>query len=139
MAHRYCTNKCALRSFGIIFWLKSCSGQSPASLSIFLSHSRVVSQKLAMSIAAFINSPTGPMTTHFWGPVANWGLAGSGIYDAALKGPEIINERMSATQCLYSALFCRFAWLVQPRNYILFSCHGANVFALPVNASLLPG
>eukprot|EP00746_Dinoflagellata_sp_MGD_P037964 gnl/MRDRNA2_/MRDRNA2_191259_c0_seq1.p1 gnl/MRDRNA2_/MRDRNA2_191259_c0~~gnl/MRDRNA2_/MRDRNA2_191259_c0_seq1.p1 ORF type:complete len:192 (+),score=10.31 gnl/MRDRNA2_/MRDRNA2_191259_c0_seq1:2-577(+) len=36
---------------------------------------------------------------------------------------------MSATQCLYSALFCRFAWLVQPRNYILFSCHGANVCA----------
>jgi hypothetical protein len=82
-----------------------------------------------MALAGFINSPTGPMTTHFWGPIANWGLAGSGIYDAALKGPEIINERMSATQCLYSALFCRFAWLVQPRNYILFTCHGANVMA----------
>ena len=23
---------------------------------------------------AFINSPTGPRTTHFWGPVANWGF-----------------------------------------------------------------
>lgn len=69
------------------------------------------------------------MTTHFWGPVANWGLAGSGMYDAALKGPEIINERMCATQCLYSGLFVRFAWAVQPRNYILFSCHGANVLA----------
>ena len=22
----------------------------------------------------FINSPTGPKTTHFWGPVANWGF-----------------------------------------------------------------
>jgi len=82
-----------------------------------------------MALAGFINSPTGPMTTHFWGPVANWGLAGSGIYDAAMKGPEIINERMSATQCLYSALFCRFAWKVEPRNLILFSCHGANVTA----------
>ena len=51
-----------------------------------------------MALAAFLHSPTGPMTTHFWGPVANWGLAASGMYDAALKGPEIINERMSATQ-----------------------------------------
>jgi hypothetical protein len=22
----------------------------------------------------FVNSPTGPKTTHFWGPVANWGF-----------------------------------------------------------------
>jgi len=27
-----------------------------------------------MSLRAFINSPTGPKTTHFWGPVANWGF-----------------------------------------------------------------
>jgi len=69
------------------------------------------------------------MTTHFWAPIANWGLAGSGIYDAALKGPEIINERMSMTQVVYSGLFMRFAWAVQPRNYILLSCHAANVLA----------
>lgn len=23
---------------------------------------------------AFLNSPVGPKTTHFWGPVANWGF-----------------------------------------------------------------
>jgi len=78
---------------------------------------------------AFIKSPTGPMTTHFWGPMANWGLAGSGMYDAASQGPEIINERMCATQVVYSSLFVRFAWAVQPRNYILFSCHACNVLA----------
>lgn len=69
------------------------------------------------------------MTTHFWGPVANWGLSLSGIYDANMLGPEIINERMSATQVVYSALFMRFAWCVQPRNYILLGCHTANVGA----------
>jgi len=69
------------------------------------------------------------MTTHFWAPIANWGLAGSGIYDAACKGPDIINERMSATQMVYSGLFMRFAWEVQPRNWILLACHGANVAA----------
>jgi hypothetical protein len=33
-------------------------------------------EKSAMSMAlkAFINSPVGPKTTHFWGPVANWGF-----------------------------------------------------------------
>merc|ERR1719473_326782 len=82
-----------------------------------------------MAFMGFIKSPTGPMTTHFWGPVANWGLAASGMYDAAVKGPEIINERMSFTQVLYSGLFVRFAWQVQPRNYILASCHTANVLA----------
>jgi len=63
------------------------------------------------------------------GPVANWGLSLSAIYDASVKGPEIINERMSATQVIYSGLFMRFAWCVQPRNYILLGCHTANVGA----------
>jgi len=80
-------------------------------------------------MAAWIHSATGPMTTHFWGPIANWGLAGSGMYDAATKGPEIINERMCATQVLYSAFFARFGWQVAPRNYILTSCHVTNMAA----------
>mmetsp|Transcript_119480 Transcript_119480/g.363520 ORF Transcript_119480/g.363520 Transcript_119480/m.363520 type:complete len:239 (-) Transcript_119480:99-815(-) len=78
---------------------------------------------------AWLSSPTGPMSTHFWGPMANWALAGSGAYDAVLKGPEIINERMCATQVVYSGLFVRFAWAVQPRNYILASCHCCNMAA----------
>lgn len=80
-------------------------------------------------MAAWLSSPTGPMTTHFWGPIANWGLSLSAIYDANTLGPEVINERMSATQVAYSGLFCRFAWMVQPRNYILLGCHTANVSA----------
>lgn len=33
-------------------------------------------ESFAMSTAvkAFLNSPVGPKTTHFWGPVANWGF-----------------------------------------------------------------
>lgn len=26
----------------------------------------------------------------------------------------------------YSGLFMRFAWMVQPRNYLLFACHATN-------------
>jgi hypothetical protein len=29
---------------------------------------------LGARVSAFINSETGPRTTHFWGPVANWGF-----------------------------------------------------------------
>jgi hypothetical protein len=29
---------------------------------------------LATRFKAFVDSPTGPRTTHFWGPVANWGF-----------------------------------------------------------------
>ena len=39
--------------------------------------------------------PSGPRSIQSLGP-------GSGMYDAALKGPEIINERMAATQAQWS-------------------------------------
>lgn len=80
-------------------------------------------------MAAWLTSATGPLSTHFWGPVANWGMSLSAMYDASALGPEVINERMVATQMAYSGLFMRFAWAVQPRNYILFGCHSANVLA----------
>lgn len=30
---------------------------------------------------------------------------------------------------MISAVFMRFAWRVQPRNYLLFACHATNVVA----------
>mmetsp|Transcript_29354 Transcript_29354/g.53866 ORF Transcript_29354/g.53866 Transcript_29354/m.53866 type:complete len:113 (+) Transcript_29354:151-489(+) len=74
---------------------------------------------------AFLNSPVGPKTTHFWGPVANWGFVFAGINDMR-KSPEYISPNMTSAMCVYSALFMRFAWMVQPRNYILFGCHICN-------------
>eukprot|EP00959_Pyramimonas_sp_CCMP1952_P031993 671401-Pyramimonas_sp.AAC.1 len=29
---------------------------------------------MSAGFAAWLNSATGPKTTHFWGPVANWGF-----------------------------------------------------------------
>lgn len=69
------------------------------------------------------------MTTHFWGPIANWGLVGSAVYDATNKGPEIISIPMTGTMIVYSSLFMRFAWAVSPRNYLLFACHTFNIGA----------
>eukprot|EP00245_Coleochaete_scutata_P018134 TRINITY_DN9267_c0_g1_i1.p1 TRINITY_DN9267_c0_g1~~TRINITY_DN9267_c0_g1_i1.p1 ORF type:complete len:128 (-),score=14.59 TRINITY_DN9267_c0_g1_i1:878-1207(-) len=74
---------------------------------------------------AFLNSPMGPKTTHFWGPVANWGFVLAGLADTQ-KPPEMISGNMTSAMCVYSMLFMRFAWKVQPRNYLLFACHLSN-------------
>ncbi|KAA3454379.1 mitochondrial pyruvate carrier 1 [Gossypium australe] len=80
---------------------------------------------MASSFRAFLNSPVGPKTTHFWGPVANWGFVLAGLVDMN-KPPEMISGNMTSAMCVYSALFMRFAWMVQPRNYLLLACHASN-------------
>ncbi|KAK2854155.1 hypothetical protein Q5P01_006816 [Channa striata] len=64
-------------------------------------------------------------STHFWGPVANWGLPIAALSDMK-KSPEIISGRMTFALCCYSLLFMRFAYKVQPRNWLLFACHFTN-------------
>ena len=73
----------------------------------------------------WINSKTGPKTTHFWGPIANWGFVAAGLVDTQ-KEEHLISGTMTGTLCVYSVLFMRFAWRVDPRNYILFACHATN-------------
>eukprot|EP00064_Thunnus_orientalis_P004865 superscaffoldBa00000459_g4878 len=63
--------------------------------------------------------------SHFWGPVANWGLPIAAITDMK-KSPEIISGRMTFALTCYSLLFMRFAYKVQPRNWLLFACHATN-------------
>ncbi|NXF93539.1 MPC1 protein, partial [Eubucco bourcierii] len=68
------------------------------------------------------------MRQHFWGPVANWGLPIAAINDMK-KSPEIISGRMTFALCCYSLTFMRFAYKVQPRNWLLFACHLTNEVA----------
>jgi hypothetical protein len=75
---------------------------------------------------AFFNPTYGWKTTHFWGPVANWGIALAGVYDMTQKDASYISTPMTGTLALYSLAFMRFAWRVSPRNYILFACHIFN-------------
>nr|XP_023023343.1 mitochondrial pyruvate carrier 1 [Leptinotarsa decemlineata] len=65
------------------------------------------------------------MSTHFWGPVANWGIPLAAIADIS-KDPKFISGKMTVALCLYSAMFMRFALKVQPRNMLLFACHFTN-------------
>ena len=60
---------------------------------------------------AFINSPVGPKTVHFWGPAANWGFVGSAMADAD-KPAECISPFMTPVLACYSLLFMRFAYKV---------------------------
>jgi hypothetical protein len=76
--------------------------------------------------AAFFNPNYGWRTTHFWGPVANWGIALAGVYDMTQKDASVISVPMTSTLAMYSLTFMRFAWRVSPRNYILFACHIFN-------------
>ncbi|NXG90241.1 MPC1 protein, partial [Stercorarius parasiticus] len=69
-----------------------------------------------------------PSLQHFWGPVANWGLPVAAINDMK-KSPEIISGRMTFALCCYSLTFMRFAYKVQPRNWLLFACHLTNEVA----------
>jgi len=72
-------------------------------------------------------------STHFWGPVANWGLPMAAILDVMHKDEEFISGPMTTALSCYSLVFMRFAWRVQPRNYLLFACHAANSTAQIVN------
>ncbi|EJD04128.1 UPF0041-domain-containing protein [Fomitiporia mediterranea MF3/22] len=67
-------------------------------------------------------------STHFWGPVANWGLPLAALADLK-KDEEIISGSMTTALACYSLVFMRFAWRVQPRNYLLFACHFTNATA----------
>ena len=60
------------------------------------------------------------------GPIANWGFVLAGITDGITKSPESISVNMTGAMCVYSGLFMRFAWRVQPRNMLLFGCHFCN-------------
>lgn len=67
-------------------------------------------------------------STHFWGPVANWGLPLAALSDLQ-KNPDKISGNMTVALCMYSTVFMRFAWKVQPRNLLLFACHCTNFSA----------
>eukprot|EP00834_Sanchytrium_tribonematis_P007061 NODE_587_length_5660_cov_0.522748.p6 type:complete len:116 gc:universal NODE_587_length_5660_cov_0.522748:3221-2874(-) len=84
-----------------------------------------------MSIFSALKSPETRKyltSTHFWGPVFNWGLPLAAIADTQ-KSPEFISGNMTIALAAYSVLFMRFAIKVQPRNNLLFACHFTNEIA----------
>lgn len=74
---------------------------------------------------AFIKSPVGPLTTHFWGPVLNAMFVVQGIKERN-RPPHRLSRNMQFILTVYSMLFMRFAIVVKPRNYLLFCVHISN-------------
>ncbi|KAF4633739.1 hypothetical protein G7Y89_g4379 [Cudoniella acicularis] len=64
-------------------------------------------------------------STHFWGPVSNFGIPIAAVMDTQ-KSPELISGTMTGALVIYSATFMRYALAVQPKNYLLFACHFVN-------------
>ncbi|KAH6666620.1 hypothetical protein BGZ60DRAFT_474183 [Tricladium varicosporioides] len=64
-------------------------------------------------------------STHFWGPVSNFGIPIAAVMDTQ-KSPELISGSMTGALTIYSATFMRYALAVQPKNYLLFACHFIN-------------
>ncbi|KAF8863415.1 UPF0041 domain-containing protein [Acephala macrosclerotiorum] len=64
-------------------------------------------------------------STHFWGPVSNFGIPIAAVMDTQ-KSPELISGKMTGALIIYSATFMRYALAVQPKNYLLFACHFVN-------------
>ncbi|KAF3916544.1 hypothetical protein ABW20_dc0102109 [Dactylellina cionopaga] len=48
-------------------------------------------------------------STHFWGPVSNFGIPLAAIADFN-KEPEIISGKMTGALVVYSAVFMRYSW-----------------------------
>jgi len=65
------------------------------------------------------------LSTHFWGPVSNFGIPLAAVMDIK-KDPEIISGKMTAALIGYSAVFMRYSLAVTPKNYLLFACHCIN-------------
>ncbi|KAI9904633.1 hypothetical protein N3K66_001162 [Trichothecium roseum] len=64
-------------------------------------------------------------STHFWGPVSNFGIPVAAVLDTQ-KSPDLISGQMTGALCIYSATFMRYSLAVSPRNFLLFGCHLIN-------------
>ncbi|XP_073100875.1 mitochondrial pyruvate carrier 1-like isoform X1 [Elaeis guineensis] len=76
-------------------------------------------------VASLSNVLLGYSVFKLFGTVNTFGHWDMGLVDTQ-KPPEMISGNMTAVMCVYSGLFMRFAWMVQPRNYLLLACHTSN-------------
>ncbi|KAK9240405.1 hypothetical protein V1525DRAFT_395883 [Lipomyces kononenkoae] len=64
-------------------------------------------------------------STHFWGPVSNFGIPIAAVMDIK-KDPTLISGPMTGSLVVYSLVFMRYSMAITPRNYLLFGCHFVN-------------
>lgn len=85
-------------------------------------------QQILTHLKSCLLSPDhGWKTSHFWGPVSNWGLVLASIRDSRYKSANTIDINMTSSLIIFSSCFIRFAWKVRPRNILLLVCHAFNL------------
>ncbi|VEU22068.1 DEKNAAC103077 [Brettanomyces naardenensis] len=65
-------------------------------------------------------------TTHFWGPVSNFGIPIAAIADLRNKPADTISGPMTLALTVYSAVFMKYSMAITPKNYLLLACHVVN-------------
>ena len=65
-------NSAGSYSCSLLPWAAPVARPSPLPRRRFAGRPRAPAMSAAFK--AFLNSPVGPKTTHFWGPVSNWGI-----------------------------------------------------------------
>merc|ERR1712147_349406 len=73
-----------------------------------------------MASSAWINSPAGPKTIHFWAPAWKWSLVFAGISDY-FRPADKLSLNQSASLTATGAIWSRYSMVVIPKNYVLFS------------------
>ena len=68
-------------------------------------------------------------TSHFWGPVSNFGIPVAAMIDLRNKPADTISGPMTGALIVYSAVFMKYSLAVIPKNYLLFGCHIVNEVA----------
>jgi hypothetical protein len=68
-------------------------------------------------------------TTHFWGPVSNFGIPVAAMLDLKNKPEEKISGPMTGALIVYSAVFMKYSVSITPKNYLLLGCHIVNEIA----------
>ncbi|KAK9480061.1 mitochondrial pyruvate carrier, partial [Lipomyces japonicus] len=64
-------------------------------------------------------------STHFWGPVSNFGIPIAAVMDIK-KDPNLISGPMTGSLIIYSLVFMKYSVSISPKNYLLFGCHFVN-------------
>jgi hypothetical protein len=92
-----------------------------------------VDSAMATALKSFLNSPVGPKTSHFWGPVANWGFVIAGLVDMN-KPAEMISGNMTGGRCNNWSLVSQFLFYhwshqsIKPSLMLMFLCSNVCVF-----------
>lgn len=90
--------------------------------------SATVSRKLAQQVFNKQNLKY-VFTTHFWGPVSNFGIPVAAIVDLKNKPADTISGPMTLALTVYSAIFMKYSMAITPKNYLLLGCHIVNEIA----------